>query len=1084
MILFNKFYVLLYALIFGLAGLPWAFYILKKRDFNFFEKIVFGYFIGLTFTPFLFILELFFCLKFSLSLVYLNMAIVFFSGLILLLQSLKNKEIELKFNFQPKINQDIIGLVGLFIIMLIIFIIGYSNSGIPIMDLDPYFYLDGVRQVVYEGYNYFDDKTAWYPEPISSHVGNPIWKYTLASWFVLYNQDQQYDPYNLVVVGSILQPLLGALSVFFGYLLFRELYNKKIALLVAALIAFSPIMLIKFQGGDFQIEPYNIFALLAAFYALTFYLKLKEIDKESILLFSFCFIPIYLGSNLYNFFSLILTVYFVLYILMNFIFPKKDFEFSNLIKLLIIIGILAFIYFLYLIFSKMTILNALSNIKIIIMPVIFIPIFYYLLNKFKIPGVNSKFGILAIISIAMVVFAIFLLQIQQIRELALATIGVAGYTSPLVRTIAEQAPGPSSFSDSLGFFGQDLVVMEKQRSIIGEEYNTYKLNLIQSNSIIIKMYNYIITYFAVIGFPTIFIDIIYNLFTNFGNVIFGENTYIYIPKNISFLTIAAFFSLTLVLIKTVYQIKNKKEWDLDLIMAILLFIIIIVSFGKQKFVMYSAFCGIFFVGMFFGLSQKAFWYLANKYKKETLKKYVLVLHLIVGIIALLLNPELFATAIFLIALSSIGILIFFDYLFEQRSLIGWIVISGFILFQFFGPFLFSMQILNMNNNEVVLEDFQKLAGEYGLNAYALFINSFTPRIYDDLDKVLPLLDQECKKNQEQSYICFAIEQIKQRNYSDLNPAYFYNSEMCRRSLLVQKKDQKISPEEQYAYSYRCSIINPYWLDVMYWISKNTEKDARIISWWDYGHWINFFGQRNTVLRNEHASHNMIGRTAAAFLHKDIEFLKQTMREYGSKYMLVDIEIIGSGTDKNNVMLGGKYHALNYLGCAWLNQTNVTFYPGQSSCEQEHLWEQAYIPSNSQKCIISKEKNISGILGYKTIYKDKKAQLTPAYCFTQEYTADGIALRSYLLDQKNTAGDLKIHRAEWKGYQTDQGIYLIAFYTKYPAWQDENGTMVDGWEDRTTKYYDSNLYSAFFFDELDGFELVYNTPYIRLFKLKE
>ncbi|MCX8163664.1 MAG: hypothetical protein N3D10_03885, partial [Candidatus Micrarchaeota archaeon] len=100
------------------------------------------------------------------------------------------------------------------------------------------------------------------------------------------------------------------------------------------------------------------------------------------------------------------------------------------------------------------------------------------------------------------------------------------------------------------------------------------------------------------------------------------------------------------------------------------------------------------------------------------------------------------------------------------------------------------------------------------------------------------------------------------------------------------------------------------------------------------------------------------------------------------------------------------------------------------------------------------------------------------------TAAGPAIRSYLLDKKTKAGDLVLQKAQWKGYQTQEGIYLIAFYTKYPEWLDENGKFVDGWSDRTTKYYDSNLYSAFFFDSLEGFDLVYNSPYIRIFKLKE
>ncbi|MCX8163594.1 MAG: hypothetical protein N3D10_03520, partial [Candidatus Micrarchaeota archaeon] len=991
MFIFNKFVILFYALLFGLSGLPAGFYILRKKNFNLFEKIIFGYFIGISLTPLLFVFELFLGLKFSLTLIYLNWAIVFLAGLALFLYSLlkekKSIKLELSSLSSLKINEEFFSIILVAILMLAIFLIGYSNSGIPIMDLDPYFYLDGVRQVIYEGYNYFDDKTAWYPEPISSHVGNPVWKYTIASWFSLYNQNEPYDLYKLIAVGSVFPPIIGALAVFFSYLLFKELYDRKTALLVGALIAFSPIMLIKFQGGDFQIEPYNILALVCAFYGLIYYLN-KKSDLKDLAIFFLCLIPIYLGSNLFSFFSLILGAFLILYTIADFLRPKKESDFQKIIKILAVAGFLALIYFLYLISSKVSFTNSLSSIASLLAVLIGTPIIYYILDRFKKEASYQKFLILLIIFTIALAAGIIGIQIPQIKEMVLRTIGVAGYTVPLVRTIAEQAPGPASFADALGFFGQDFVVATKTQSFISGEYIKHEINLIDGNSILIKLYNYMISYFATLSFPAVSIDFIYNLFTSTGNIIFGKNTYEYIPKNISVTTAAAFFAILLIISKTLYKIKNNKEWDLDLILVILFFGILIISFGKQKFVMYSVFVTIMFIGICFGLIQQIFKQLIKLYKKETLKNYTLALHLLIGILALIAKPELLAAGLFIIAAGAILILLFYEYAIEKIDIFFWGITLFLVLCQFFGPFLFSGQLININNNEIILADFGKLASEYGLSAYPLLINSFIPRIYDDVDKVLPLLAEDCKKSGENSHICYAIEQIKQKNYTALNPAYYYNSEMCRRSIKIQLKDQEEGPDKQYAYSYRCSMINPYWIDSMYWIATNTEKDARIISWWDYGHWINFFGQRNTVLRNEQASLEMIGKTAAAFLHKDINFLKQTMKEYGSKYILIDAEIVGSGTDKNNIILGGKYHALNYLGCAWQNKTNVTFYPGQSECEQEHTWEQVIIPTNTQTCVISKDKNITGLVGYRQYYKNQKIEFLPTYCFTQEYTAAG------------------------------------------------------------------------------------------------
>ena len=45
----------------------------------------------------------------------------------------------------------------------------------------------------------------------------------------------------------------------------------------------------------------------------------------------------------------------------------------------------------------------------------------------------------------------------------------------------------------------------------------------------------------------------------------------------------------------------------------------------------------------------------------------------------------------------------------------------------------------------------------------------------------------------------------------------------------------------------------------------------------------------------------------------------------------------------------------------------------------------------------------------------------------------------------------------------------------------NNTLTSGWEDRTTKFYDSNFYKAFFLKQLDGFEKVYENKGVVVFK---
>src|SRR5208283_1843482 len=44
------------------------------------------------------------------------------------------------------------------------------------------------------------------------------------------------------------------------------------------------------------------------------------------------------------------------------------------------------------------------------------------------------------------------------------------------------------------------------------------------------------------------------------------------------------------------------------------------------------------------------------------------------------------------------------------------------------------------------------------------------------------------------------------------------------------------------YTLFCNTIEPYWLNAMLWIRQNVGPNApRVLSWWDYGDWINWFG---------------------------------------------------------------------------------------------------------------------------------------------------------------------------------------------------------------------------------------------------
>jgi asparagine N-glycosylation enzyme membrane subunit Stt3 len=360
-------------------------------------------------------------------------------------------------------------------------------------------------------------------------------------------------------------------------------------------------------------------------------------------------------------------------------------------------------------------------------------------------------------------------------------------------------------------------------------------------------------------------------------------------------------------------------------------------------------------------------------------------------------------------------------------------------------------------------------------------------------------------------------------YADKGTNEQYSTKLCYYSLIDDLTAPKT--EEIVSANYRCKRLSPYWIETMEWMKDYTPKHARFTSWWDYGHWTNFFGQRTTVLRNEHKSHSMIGEVAHAYLDGTPAELASFMRSHNSTYAIFDAELVGSASS-----LGGKYGALNYLMCARNNQTNVSMQTSLSTCEANHLWETIFIPADSsgRECTISKTGNKSGTLAYTASWTwgateafrytpfypgtpiascygtnlnnpntlavcQRLVKVTPAYCVGDVLLASGTkTVGTYYLNETYANGDLKLNKAQLvPGGQYSQTLHLgdvisvNLFYTKSPIFL-ENGNITDGYSDHSKKFYSSNLYRAIFLDEIPGFTKVFESKdgMVKLFKLTE
>ncbi len=401
-------------------------------------------------------------------------------------------------------------------------------------------------------------------------------------------------------------------------------------------------------------------------------------------------------------------------------------------------------------------------------------------------------------------------------------------------------------------------------------------------------------------------------------------------------------------------------------------------------------------------------------------------------------------------------------------------------------------------------------------APGLTISNFQTRFQDDPLASQPKLQQVCAETNDQTICAAASNPIA---YASLGTNYQYDTTLC---LITALPDYGIflnpskAPDIYRAALLRCNRVADYWIESMEWIRYNTENDSRTTSWWDYGHWINFFGQKNTVLRNEHSSQRMIGNVAYAYIHGTPEELIEFMKSHDSKYALFDIELVGGGNQ-----LGGKYGALNYLSCAYMNRTNVSYSPGESVCETEHLWEINYVPRDSRgrTCIISESQNKTGVIAYKVYigpmeekvysayypgvcqgnimdarvryYCDNYVVLKPVYCVGEVTLADGRKITgTYYLNETYPNGDLKLNKAmlampfEVKGtLHLGDALGFTTFYTNDPVWL-ENGEIVGGYSDAKGEFYDSNLYRGIFLGEIPGFTKVFDNGAVKIYKINE
>ena len=282
------------------------------------------------------------------------------------------------------------------------------------------------------------------------------------------------------------------------------------------------------------------------------------------------------------------------------------------------------------------------------------------------------------------------------------------------------------------------------------------------------------------------------------------------------------------------------------------------------------------------------------------------------------------------------------------------------------------------------------------------------------------------------------------------------------------------------YNTYCNTIPAYWLNAMTWIKNNVGPNApRVLAWWDYGDWINWFGNSNAVLRGDNSVATEDYAVAAEYvLGSKYNYTPQSLAQYmngnQTEYVLFDQDLIS------------KWGALDFLGCVHINATSESYaleqgktnnppqpyVLGTSPCELEHDPEFILLPlstlvqsnqsqqSISDYCSISNSK-VTYISGYLVV---GSSLANSTVCVNSNASTSGIF---NVYSTNGTKINAVIQASQYLGVENIQGTLFVEFLMMYLP-NGPNNTITDA----PSQFYNSNYYKGFILGDLPGFQQVY------------
>lgn len=274
-----------------------------------------------------------------------------------------------------------------------------------------------------------------------------------------------------------------------------------------------------------------------------------------------------------------------------------------------------------------------------------------------------------------------------------------------------------------------------------------------------------------------------------------------------------------------------------------------------------------------------------------------------------------------------------------------------------------------------------------------------------------------------------------------------------------------------------SRISPDWNETTYWMQRNLDDDARVISWWDYGHWTAFFGDTKTVLDPSNYYEDYDQLTARGFVDGNTSFLIDVMHYHNATHILVDSELVPKWGAL--VYLSGTFKGLVDGNPRFALEPKIasTERPGGSQYEMEHYFEYVYGIFSQSADGKYAPVQCPGVIPKRMYYSSFGA----AYCIdtngkmfmlgndgTEKPLNDTVPVR---------ADDSRLSPVPLQG----ANLFYNAQYS-FISLNPDLATISGG--KTSSKLFDAAFVKLFFLEKLDGFELVYKSPnsQVKIFRL--